>query len=189
MEELGRSLTWKTKCFLRSTCIETVFAHTNGYGDFVLFDKLGWPWPIHECYLDRFGHHVRRTRGVPYEAPLDINWDSVTPITPDANSSRKRFSFVGTVTNIEMGFLSKSKEFQELSKTTQAEVRKILNGRTGVFSVVTGDGAEYTAFVDLDETQIEFRDIVACDLKAIELFNKSVFVVTKIETFNREDDD
>jgi hypothetical protein len=57
MQVLGYARTWKTVCFINGGyggCGEHVFAHTNGFGDFVLFDSLGWPWPIHECYLDRF---------------------------------------------------------------------------------------------------------------------------------------
>lgn len=54
MQTLGFPRTWQTLCFINGGCGEKVFAHTNGFGDFVLFDNLGWPWPIHECYLDRF---------------------------------------------------------------------------------------------------------------------------------------
>src|SRR5262245_56280444 len=54
MEALGYPATWPTSCFIDGGCGETVFAHTNGFGDFVLFDDLGPPWPIHECYLNRF---------------------------------------------------------------------------------------------------------------------------------------
>src|SRR5215470_12023590 len=54
MQVLGYARTWTTFCFINGGCGEQVFAHTNGFGDFVLFDSLGWPWPIHDCYLDRF---------------------------------------------------------------------------------------------------------------------------------------
>src|SRR5258706_6279701 len=54
MQALGYARTWKTLCFINGGCGEEVFAHTNGFGDFVLFYRLGWPWPIHDCYLDRF---------------------------------------------------------------------------------------------------------------------------------------
>ncbi len=55
MDIIGYSLTWKKRCFIGSGCRKTVFAHASGNGDFVLLDNLGWPWPIHECYLKRFG--------------------------------------------------------------------------------------------------------------------------------------
>lgn len=34
-------------------CRGQVFFHTNGHGDCVLFDALGWPWPIHSCWEER----------------------------------------------------------------------------------------------------------------------------------------
>ena len=55
MEVLGYPLTYLTTCFISGGCGDDVWAHTNGYRDFVLFDDLGQPWPIHECYLNRFG--------------------------------------------------------------------------------------------------------------------------------------
>lgn len=42
-----------TKCWW---CRGPVYFHTNGFGDCVLFDELGWPWPIHSCWEK----HVRR---------------------------------------------------------------------------------------------------------------------------------
>ena len=31
-------------------CNQSVFYHTNGNGDSVLFDSLGWPWKVHLCW-------------------------------------------------------------------------------------------------------------------------------------------
>jgi hypothetical protein len=50
MRALGHPATWPTDCFIG--CTQQVWAHTNGFGDFVLFDELGWPWPVHDCYLN-----------------------------------------------------------------------------------------------------------------------------------------
>ena len=52
MLTLGHPLTYPTKCFIAGGCGADVYAHTQGHGDFVLFDDLGWPWQIHKCYLD-----------------------------------------------------------------------------------------------------------------------------------------
>ena len=41
MKSLGYSSTWATTCFINGGCGAKVFAHTNGRGDFVLFDELG----------------------------------------------------------------------------------------------------------------------------------------------------
>jgi hypothetical protein len=53
MKVLGYPLTWATYCFLDEACGTRVFGHTNGVGDFVMFDELGPPWPVHECYTNR----------------------------------------------------------------------------------------------------------------------------------------
>jgi len=34
-------------------CGEEVFFHTNGFGDLVVFDELGPPWPKHGCFPAR----------------------------------------------------------------------------------------------------------------------------------------
>lgn len=41
--------TYTTTCWW---CGAEVYYHTNGYGDSVLFDSLGWPWQIHSCWID-----------------------------------------------------------------------------------------------------------------------------------------
>ncbi|MCY1704288.1 hypothetical protein [Deinococcus sp. SL84] len=41
--------TYLTSCWW---CGDEVWYHTNGYGDHVLFDELGWPWQIHSCWED-----------------------------------------------------------------------------------------------------------------------------------------
>jgi hypothetical protein len=42
----GEPLTHPTLCAI---CGEEIFFHTNGNGDVVFFDELGWPWPKHRC--------------------------------------------------------------------------------------------------------------------------------------------
>jgi hypothetical protein len=39
--------TYLTECWW---CGATVYYHTNGYGDSVLFDSLGCPWQVHDCW-------------------------------------------------------------------------------------------------------------------------------------------
>ena len=188
LDALGYSLSWKTKCFLDGGCGKTVFAHTNGHGDFVLFDHLQPPWTIHECYFDRFNVHVGRSRKVAYRGVAPIAWESVVPITPDAHGPHKRYGFIGTVTNVEKGIVNKSKEFRDLARTGTDEVKRILAGRTSMISIVSGEGAEFTAFTDLKKNPVNFRDIVVCDLKAVSLFNSSIFIVTNIKRFGSGDD-
>ena len=91
-------------------------------------------------------------------------------------------------TNVEKGFVSKSKEFRDLASKGSEEVKRVLAGRTSLISVVAGDGAEFMAFLDLKKDPIRFQDIVVCDLKAVSLLNKSIFVVTQIQKFGSGDD-
>lgn len=44
---LEQPLTYPTICWW---CGAPVFFHTNGFGDCVLFDRLGWPWEVHGCW-------------------------------------------------------------------------------------------------------------------------------------------
>jgi len=39
--------TYLTKC---RDCGKSVYYHTNGYGHSVLFDNLGCPWEVHDCW-------------------------------------------------------------------------------------------------------------------------------------------
>jgi hypothetical protein len=51
--------TYPTKCWW---CGELVFYHTNGYGDCVLFDSLGYPWEIHSCWATYWEEEKARRR-------------------------------------------------------------------------------------------------------------------------------
>jgi hypothetical protein len=100
MKHLGYPLTYATRCFIDGGCGITVYAHTNGTGDFVLFDKLGRPWLGHQFggTLPRIGHgKVRARRAEPHReielyqldgAQFPISPSRTTewgwvPITPD----------------------------------------------------------------------------------------------------------
>lgn len=55
---LGYKKTYPGSC---RDCGDRVFVHTNGYGDWVLFDELGHPWPLHGCFEERTrGYQTRR---------------------------------------------------------------------------------------------------------------------------------
>lgn len=62
-------LTYRTRCWW---CKEPVFFHTNGFGDCVLFDDLGWPWPIHSCWEE----HVAAER-TPAIAKVQADLDAI----------------------------------------------------------------------------------------------------------------
>ena len=43
-------------------CGDTVYYHTNGYNDHVLFDNLGWPWPVHQCWQDYWDSECKQRK-------------------------------------------------------------------------------------------------------------------------------
>lgn len=47
--EIKDAETYPTTCWW---CRETVFYHSNGFGDSVLFDSLGSPWQVHSCWKE-----------------------------------------------------------------------------------------------------------------------------------------
>lgn len=53
--DLGEPLTHPTVC---PVCGAEIFFHTNGNGDVVFFDELGWPWPKHPCLTTEDGIKV-----------------------------------------------------------------------------------------------------------------------------------
>jgi ribosomal protein S10 len=54
LSELNHRLTCRIDCWW---CEDEVFFHTNGNGDCVLFDRLGWPWPVHDCWAENSDEH------------------------------------------------------------------------------------------------------------------------------------
>ncbi len=175
MKSLGYSATWRTKCFLG--CTRTVWAHTNGHGDFVLLNDLGWPWPIHECY-SASGNLDGEPTGI------DRNGEKTTPVTPES-FAKKRHTSLATITSVTRGALGADSDFAALPKETQSGVRKALDGRSSLVTFVDGgDGGEYSAFIDLKKMPVGFRDIVAVDIKTLDLptfLNRRAFVVTRLE--------
>jgi hypothetical protein len=59
-DKLQESKTCLTSCWW---CGDTVFYHTNGNGDSVLFDSLGSPWEVHSCWSD-YSNGLKRKNGV-----------------------------------------------------------------------------------------------------------------------------
>lgn len=51
--------TYLTRC---PWCRDHVYYHTNGNGDTVYFDSLGWPWQVHPCWKRHWGAQQKRKR-------------------------------------------------------------------------------------------------------------------------------
>jgi len=171
MEALGHASTWETHCFLPGGCGQQgLFGHTNGFGDFVLFDALGWPWPIHECYQRRFqlGSETDVVRIGSTSSIRSVNHhhhhseDSIFEVIADLEKHRAGISVIGTVTNVEKGFIGKSPLFGNLSTRQKSEIVGTLGGRRSHIVVAAGDGHEYGVFVDFDKYPLGFRDTPGC---------------------------
>ena len=200
MKALGHPLTWVTQCFINPKCSAVVWGHTNGYGDFVLFDNLGWPWPVHDCYLrrDQFGGgtqgssgpsgpvHTPWNKAIGHDGPIDGDWETVRHVTAaDSVGAQKHFTVLGTVTNVSKGFVAKSPEFQGVFGLGREEFQRKLGRSTSVITIVSGNGEELEAFIDLKAHPVMFRDIVAADLKVVQLFSSYVFVLKRLMVFPR----
>lgn len=62
MKVLGYRKTWQTRCFIEpERCGKLIWGHTNGNGDFVLLERLGYPWEVHSCYFNRIPSALGRT--------------------------------------------------------------------------------------------------------------------------------
>lgn len=172
MKRLGYPLTWRTRCFINGGCGEAVHAHTNGDGDFVLFDQLGWPWPVHECYFFR-----TPADGEP-RAPGDA-WHEVRRIEPTPGLGR--IEAIGTLTNYDEAKLGGFAPFRNLPRQAQAAVRLQLGDCQSLVTIVTGGGHEYLAFADLRNVVAAVGDTVGVRLRVITIMNTPVFKVTQVK--------
>ena len=192
MQRLGYAATWKTHCFISGGCRRVdLWGHTNGDGDFVLFDPpLGWPWPVHDCYVRRFELnpaaaviYVHGSRDVDVDGPAVRTWNSITTVTADLDQHGRAFSIIGAVTNVEPKFLSRMPGFRGVSNAQKKEIDRTFESCRDHIVVATGDGLEYGCFVDLERTPTKFRDTVAIKLKAVPLLNQFVFISRNLKSF------
>lgn len=194
MDRTGHPATWRTTCFIGAGCGASVFGHTNGHGDFVLFDHIGWPWPIHDCYTRRFEISAEaaarrvidisrsRSERLPRFA---YKWDTVQDVPFEMMPRGKTLNIVGTVTDLKRGV-----PLTHLFKRPEerAEVLRRLEGRKDVLEVVDGDtGLKFTAFVQLDGSPVQIYDTVAAQVQGLELYlemkRHPVIIVTKLRVY------
>ena len=193
MKSLGYSLTWRTTCFINDGCGSPVIAHTNGRGDFVLFDSLGSPWPIHECYRRRFcieidGLELRKGKVVltrlnskiafrdealaEYNAlvPRDLpKRPSSRPIdldkiNPEYFVDQDPLRVVGIVQDVLSDRIPRL--IEDLGSLGATIVVKALAGCSSQITIIDTDRASYTTFADLRQINIRKGDLLEATLTA-----------------------
>ena len=186
MKKLGYPATWGCTCFIDGGCGTGVFAHTNGDGDFVLFDELGHPWPIHECYQKRsIVSGIQQSDNIDYSnipkrvAIIDIKVDQV-----QADSRNATYNVLGTVTSIKPKALSQCEEFRNLSSAEVAKIKKLLAGRSSLMTIEDVENRKFTMFFDYKKYEINSLDIVSCRIKTKQILNEFVFVVSSVKYFH-----
>jgi hypothetical protein len=190
MKHLGYPATWRTRCFIREGCATQVFAHTNGFGDFVLFDHLGQPWPVPECYQNRFVHRaesgfgITETNSFDLDGPPPPSWQFVVEIDPEKTGAQRVFNVVGTITELVPGAARALLDHEAANSDTLKQFRGVLTGRNDRARIVTGEGEVFSAFLSLKEHQVEFRDIVAATIKKKDVLGQKIFVVSKIQVWH-----
>lgn len=181
MQTLGFPRTWQTLCFINGGCGEKVFAHTNGFGDFVLFDNLGWPWPIHECYLDRFcqpassiNSYEIRTDALAEYRKTDENLPQGIPRTVIKNiRSMVALDHIGRPAKLIFGYVQDYVEnrverlVRDFGTLGEGYLRATLGNNQSQITIVTSDFESFTAYADLRNVVVKKKDIVAARLRAV----------------------
>jgi hypothetical protein len=184
MRALGYARTWPTLCFINGGCGEAVFAHTNGFGDFVLFDRLGWPWPIHECYLIRFCQQLG-SRANNYEIKADalLEYQRAEDKSPQPAVRRTTrdirgmlpIEHVGQPDKLIFGYILDYVEnrverlLRDLGTLGQQHVRSVLGNNRSQVTIITSDFESYTAFADLRDVVVRRKDMVAARIRAVRI--------------------
>lgn len=198
MQALGYARTWKTLCFVNGGCGEEVFAHTNGFGDFVLFDRLGWPWPIHECYLDRFCLQIDRSaksfmiraeavaeyRQTDERIPAAIRRvtrDICRIVAKDHLKEPEKIVFGYVQDYIEN---HAERLFIGVGTLGHQHLQATLGNNRSQLTIITSEFESYTAYADLRNVVVRKKDMVAARLKAVKVLGvagtNAIFVCDEV---------
>jgi hypothetical protein len=77
-------------------CGEGVYYHTNGYGDSVYFDSLGYPWQVHRCFQE-YWDKERRAR----QTSKRLNLYCLEGFFKMSICEQKRLILIGTAQQIQ----------------------------------------------------------------------------------------
>ena len=194
MKALGYSVTWTTTCFIGEGCGAEVFGHTNGHGDFVLFDEPVPPWPVHECYLRRFelsSRSISMRIGGTKEFPVSLEGVLTLPrhfvsLASYSALAAKTYGVIATVVDV---FETLHEWRKEMRKPRVYGPQAVLmnNQAQNTRSVVrlyTGQDEEYYALIDLRKHPVKFNDVVAVTLREKQLLDEEIFVVVECKRFH-----
>jgi hypothetical protein len=199
MRILGYSLTWPTSCFISGGCGQSVFAHTNGDGDFVLFDELGPPWPIHDCYLNRFILGGITSRGL-----YQLNSETANEYRQLEDPRRPRQirttryiekmnpeNYVGRgeipIVRYVLDYLENraARLATEMGSVGQHQLFAALGRCRSQLTIITADFQSFTAFADMAAVVAKRKDIVTATLTAMPCLSipgsRSVFVCKDVQ--------
>jgi len=181
MRVLGYSLTWPTSCFISGGCGQSVFAHTNGDGDFVLFDELGPQWPVHDCYLNRFILGGASSRGLyqinsdtanEYRQLDDPHRPTVIRTTRDIKKMNPE-DYLGQGDTPIVGYVLDYLENRaarlatEMGSVGQYQLFAALGRCRSQLTIITADFQSFTAFADMAAVVAKKKDIVTASLAAV----------------------
>ena len=207
MKILGYPLTYPTICFINGGCGAKVFAHTNGNGDFVLFDELCPPWPIHSCYLNLFCpaeelNGPRPASGVytDQEWALEVARHNESYREAARRASQERGGkSAQTIVKVDpkdlppasikvLGYVQDiierrtEKLIRAAGELAQQALRKALGNRDSQITVVDSEFKSYTMFVDIHQEVIAKRTTVVAKVRAINVLGLgAVFVCDEID--------
>jgi len=210
MKSLGYSSTWATTCFINGGCGAKVFAHTNGRGDFVLLDELGWPWPVHDCYLNRYcsipAGSERRKDSIAQSVDLssllataknssDYAPDSgrilrtrsradITRIEPRVGMPAGDFTVVGRVAEVHERY--RPRQLRTLGTFGEQIAAKVIGTRNSQITVISGELESFTALVDLSREVVANGDFVSLDLRSGSVLGIPLFLCDRVERLSVE---
>jgi hypothetical protein len=183
MQVLGYTATWPTECFIAGGCGKRVFAHTNGFGDFVLFDKLGWPWPIHHCYEDRFVlgglQNSRRTVDIREDRIDEYRRTQVPTTLPQRKVAGSEIRAVDPLTAIGRGDILVAGYVQDyferradklaakMGTLGHQTLNRVLGTARSQLTIVTTEFKSYTLFADLRDVVVRRKDMVLARIRAV----------------------
>jgi hypothetical protein len=188
MQILGYARTWPTLCFINRECRKRVFAHTNGFGDFVLFDKLGLPWQVHNCYLKRFCVDINQSQrniSIRSEAIEDYkHTEDVTeiPFQPAPTRDIRRIDPVTRLHDSEFlvfGYVQAYIEnraeriIRETGTLGRQHLVRTLGQHRSQLTIVTSNFESFTTFADLRNVTVQKKDMVAARLRAVRVVGVS----------------